>query len=1210
MRFLTPVVLAQSTRDIAQAIRTGQTPALAHGLCEGYKVALISALAAQDAENAAAPCPPLLIVAANDMAAARLVEDLVALLGNEAIALLPARPTAFYRMGSESREVACHRLQTLHRARQGGLRALVAPIDALLQGLQPHALFDARTLCLARGARIMPEALCQALDEAGYERGEKVEERGQFAARGGLIDIWPVDDASPVRMEFWDDEIDTLRTFDPETQRSIEMLDELTVSPATEALLDENGASRAIAAIEELLAVQPPVRALGELKSDVLPDLWSMEDETVSPEEDEAAETPQHRRMRLQCQMLLDMLRAGRRFLALERMIPLLFEEVETPLDYLKGAHVVIDEPNRCSERADNLLMEFSEQYTTALERGDALPGQDKLMFGYGEAISRLLKAPLLALQSLMLKPEGLSPRLIIAPKNGAAPACHGKVNILADDIRAALRVRHGVALLAGGYARGERLREALEEFGIEAHCRDDAVPGVGEVVILPAAQTHGFRTDEAALTVFAASEIYGAAQMQRRSGKKRTGAAIESFTDLRVGDAVVHDNHGVGIYKGMSKQELGGAMRDFMLIAYAGGDMLYVPTEQMNRVQKYIGSEDGTPRINRLGGGEWQRAKQKVRASIREMATDLVRLYAERQARKGHAFAPDTPWQRQFEEAFPYEPTADQVASIEEIKADMERTQVMDRLLCGDVGYGKTEVAVRAAFKAVIDAKQVAFLAPTTVLAQQHAQTLRRRFEGFPVSVDVISRFRTPQEQKKIIAQVNKGEIDILVGTHRLLSADIRWKDLGLLIVDEEHRFGVQHKEQLKDMKKTVDVLTLSATPIPRTLHMSMAGIRDMSLLETPPEERYPVQTFVTEYSDGLVRDALLRELGRGGQAYVLYNRVETIDRMHEHLRRLVPEARIAVGHGQMKESMLEDVMLDFFDGKFDVLLCSTIIESGLDVPNANTLVVCESDRFGLAQLYQLRGRVGRSNRLAYAYLTVRPDKILSETAEKRLSAIREYTEFGSGFKIAMRDLEIRGAGNILGAEQHGHMSAVGYDMYVKLMAEMVAEIRGEAGVTPDVETQIEARVDAYLPTGYGGGERTRVEVYKRIARINSPEERGDVIEELIDRFGDVPHPVKNLVDIAYLKGLCQQLYIEKATLTPGLATLRFSAGASLDPTVLMGAITRGEGMALHGTQPPTLLVREQGASPEVLVTRVSARLEALIEAMSAGDGNDVTGS
>ncbi|MDD3411520.1 MAG: transcription-repair coupling factor, partial [Eubacteriales bacterium] len=644
------------------------------------------------------------------------------------------------------------------------------------------------------------------------------------------------------------------------------------------------------------------------------------------------------------------------------------------------------------------------------------------------------------------------------------------------------------------------------------------------------------------------------------------------------------------------------------LLIQYAGSDKLYVPTDQFDRVTKFIGAEQNPPKLNRLGGQEWEKQKSKVKAGLKKLAFDLAELYARRQLQNGFAFSHDTPWQQEFEDGFPYELTADQQQSVAQIESDMESAHNMDRLLCGDVGYGKTEVALRAAFKAVVDSKQVAFLAPTTILAQQHYNTVKKRFAGFPVTVEMLSRFRTAKEQKETLAQLKEGKVDIIVGTHRLLAKDVQFKDLGLLIIDEEHRFGVAHKEAIKHMKTKVDVLTLSATPIPRTLHMSMVGIRDMSVLETPPEERLPVKTFVIPYDDQLIKEAIQRELARGGQVYFLYNRVRSIEQMYQRIKNLVPEARVGVAHGQMRENALEDVMMDFYGGAFDVLLCTTIIESGLDVPEANTLIVFDADRLGLSQLYQIRGRVGRSNRQAYAYFTVRRDKMLSETAEQRLSAIREFTEFGAGYRIAMRDLEIRGAGDVLGPEQHGHLSAVGYDMYCKLIEQAVGEAQGRKE-TPELDTRVELRIDAFLPDEYVPEEKLRVEIYKRIAMIEDEASRLDIEEELIDRFGDVPEPVANLMNIAQLRAVTRQLGVSHLFLKPDGLHLRLDEKYLPDLNALYAAVQAvDERLAFTVTRPPELLVREKNLTPETalplaieLLTKVLARVNTQKEAQPA---------
>ena len=682
----------------------------------------------------------------------------------------------------------------------------------------------------------------------------------------------------------------------------------------------------------------------------------------------------------------------------------------------------------------------------------------------------------------------------------------------------------------------------------------------------------NGFLLKESGIAVISDADIWGEGYRKSKS-RKYSGERISTFTDLKEGNYVVHEDHGVGIYRGMTRIQSEGTWRDYLLIQYDGNDKLYVPVEQLERVQRYIGNPGATPKLNRLGGGEWARQKGKVKESLKTLAFDLKALYAERSRETGYAFGPDTAWQREFEDEFPYELTADQAQSVKEIAADMESHRNMDRLLCGDVGYGKTEVSLRAAFKAIADNKQAALLAPTTILVQQHYNTVVKRFRNTGARVDYLSRFRTPKEQKDVLQKLENGEIDIIIGTHRLLAKDVKFKDLGLLIVDEEQRFGVAHKEAIKNMKRQVDVLTLSATPIPRTLHMSMTGIRDMSVLETPPEDRIPVQTVVTEYSDALIRDAILREIGRGGQVYFLYNRVRSIETFYERLRALVPEAHIGVAHGQMREHQLEDVMMDFYAGNYDVLLCTTIIENGLDVPGANTLIVFDADRFGLSQLYQLRGRVGRSNRQAYAYFTVRTDKILTETAQQRLAAIREFTEFGAGFRIAMRDLEIRGAGNILGPEQHGHLATVGYDMYCKLMEETLAEVQGRRE-TRDLETRVDLQVDAFLATDYVSEEKQRMEMYKRIASVVTDDERADVTDELIDRYGELPPAAETLLDVSQLRGLCNRIGVSVVSRGKEGLVMKLDERYVPDGACFLQAIAETDGRLVMTVKRPYRLV------------------------------------
>ncbi|MDY3763228.1 MAG: transcription-repair coupling factor, partial [Candidatus Ventricola sp.] len=1125
----------------------------ASGLAGAQKMHLACALAEATGR-------PLLVLCESERAAAAAMEDVSALLGG-GVSLFPAREITFYQEVAASREVACRRIETLHRLITGQTRAVVCPADALLHRVMPRSVFSRHTIRLEVGQVLPTDELIERLLAGGYTREYMVEGRGQFSVRGGIVDIYPADSLSAVRVEFFDEELDAIRQFDVMNQRSPQNLTEVAIPPASEAPVPEED----MQALCDLLraAMKRQTRAMNAArdaeKEPTLADLPLEDGEVAVP----AAFTRESRTMeRFQENLThaLEQLECGVSNRLLEKVIHLLYDHTETLCDYMTRPIVVLDEPEALFARMDSRRGEFDQALASALERGEAVPEQEGLMLPREAALSALRQHTMIAMTTILRPLAELRPTLLAQMGGMGAGSYGGRTKDMCDDVSRWLAGGWRVVILSGGSARGERMRQSFEDEGIDARFDElgAKAPLPGECIIYPLMLSGGFQYPEIRLAVLVEGDVYGAKGKVQKT-KEKKASKIASFTDLNVGDYVVHETHGIGIYQGTKRLTSEGASRDYLVVQYLGSDKLYVPADHLDRIQKYIGGGEGAaPKLSRLGGKDWDKQKSKVRESLKELAFDLVQLYAERQKNKGHAFGKDTLWQQEFEENFPYEETPDQLQATEEIKRDMEREEPMDRLLCGDVGYGKTEVALRAAFKAVMDGKQVAILAPTTILAQQHYNTLLRRFEGFPVVADVLSRFSTPKEQKETLRRLKDGEIDIVVGTHKLLGKDVKFKDLGLLIVDEEQRFGVGHKETIKNMKKTVDVLTMSATPIPRTLHMSMVGIRDMSLLETPPQARYPVQTYVMEYQDSVIRDAILREIGRGGQVFFLYNRVGSIDQCYRQLQRLVPEARIAIAHGQMKENVLEDVMLDFSQQKYDVLLCTTIIESGLDIPLANTLIIYDADHFGLSQLYQTRGRVGRSNRLAYAYFTVRPGKVLSETAQKRLDAIREFTEFGSGFRIAMRDLELRGAGNLLGPQQSGHLANIGYDLYCKLLEEAVLEAQGK---TPepnrDVETRMDVHVNAYLPAEYVTGDRQRLEVYKRIASIRTAEQRDDIEDELIDRFGDEPQCVANLVAVAYLKAMCQSIGIDRVIQSDGRIDMRFAPEAQVDGEALFKALT-----------------------------------------------------
>ncbi|MEG0511502.1 MAG: transcription-repair coupling factor [Clostridia bacterium] len=1107
---------------------------------------------------------PVVLISPSELIAQKQAQDVERLTGSDC-AILPARDIQFSR-AAMSRESTWQRLRVLDALALGKTHVLCMSIDSLLDRCVPKKRFQAAALSLTQGERFAPEKLMTALLNSGYERVPMVEGRGQCAMRGSILDVYPANEPDALRIEFFDDEIDSIRRFDCISQRSIARVKAARLAPATECLLtDPESAARRLkaaisagvghamsesAAAQTAATAQAPAKASAKGESADTDALPSLEHFLSGLDALEAAEAllkagkapsqaeekaPSEADPLVSEAMLsykrhlddVDRVRAGQSIRTAPMWMNVLCEQTVLATAYLDRPILLLDHPDQFQGRLKAAANEFTESYEDARLRGDAFDAQQDLLFSYEALLEDWQNKAVVALTDMQTTLGRLNPTAFLCFGSKSPMPYQSRLETLCEDIARWKEQNCTIILLTGGEARGRRLQKALQEQNMPSSYAESLDGNLisREVILLPVAYNKGFLHPEAHLCVLSDTDLYGNAY-QRARKKQNAGERIASFTDLKIGDYVVHDMHGVGLYQGVVQMEADGVKRDYLLIHYAGNDKLYVPADQFDRVQKFIGAEHSAPKLNRLGGGEWEKQKSRVKAGLKKLAFDLAELYAKRAKNTGYAFSHDNPWRQEFEDMFPYELTADQQQSVAQIESDMESPRNMDRLLCGDVGYGKTEVALRAAFKAVVEGKQVALLAPTTILVQQHFNTIKKRFAGFPVKFDMLSRFRTPKEQKVILEKLKSGDLDLIVGTHRLIAKDVQFKDLGLLIVDEEHRFGVHHKESIKNIKTRVDVLTLSATPIPRTLHMSMVGIRDMSVLETPPEERLPVKTYVMEYDDAVIREALRRELSRGGQVYFLYNRVRSIEQMHDRIKALVPEARIGIAHGQMRDNALEDIMLDFYAGAYDVLLCTTIVESGLDVPDANTLIVFDADHFGLSQLYQIRGRVGRSNRQAYAYFTVRGNKQLSETADKRLAAIREFTEFGAGYRIAMRDLEIRGAGDVLGPEQSGHLSTVGYDMYVKLIEQAVGEAQGIEQI-PELDTRVELQIDAYLPQDYVPQEQLRVEIYKRIAMIEDENGRMDIEEELIDRFGDVPTPVHNLMLIAQLRGVTRKLGI-----------------------------------------------------------------------------------
>ena len=1059
----------------------------------------------------------MIIVTHSDMEAKNIYEDL-SFYTND-IYYFPAKEVVFYNIDAISGDLRWARLKVIKEILSSNKKIIVTSIDSLTSVYTPKSLFVEYNIILSVDDEVDFKDLSRKLLECGYERVESVEGKGEFSLRGGILDVFPPTSTYPYRIELFGDNIDSIRTFNTESQRSIEKVDTMEIFPAKEIILSEEALNRGK---ENILKELEEVKAIG--KSD---------DERIEKLE---------RLVKSNIESLTETLT----FETVDSYLPCFYERPDSFFDYVKNYTYIVDEVKKCEGKLDSCYFEFRENYEAFLQRGGILPSQSNLLLNKEDLIEKLELQKAITLDVFATNSKILNPIKRHLLTGITLNSYQGQLDLLIEDIKEKKANGYKTVILSGTRPRGERLVNTLRDREIESVYRDDiSTIEFGEVVITFGNLLKGFEYPDLKICVISDKDVFGEAKRKiakRKTNKKGIGK-IKSFAELKLGDYVVHANHGVGVYKGIKQIEVGGHKRDYLDIVYDKGDKLYVPVDQLDLVQKYIGSEGKTPKVNKLGSNDWNKAKAKVKKSINEIAQDLVKLYATRATLRGYKFNKDTEWQRQFEDEFPFEETPDQLTSLEEIKKDMESDKPMDRLLCGDVGYGKTEVAVRAAFKAVMDGKQVAFLVPTTILAEQHYKNMLKRFSDFPVKIDMISRFRSAKEQKATLQAVKEGNVDILIGTHRLVSKDIVFKDLGLLIIDEEQRFGVAQKEKIKSLKKNVDVLTLSATPIPRTLHMSLTGARDISVIETPPEERYPIQTYVVEQNDQLVRDAILREVNRDGQVYYVYNRVESIEGMAKYLSDLVPECKVGIIHGQMTERQLEKEMVSFMNKDYDVLVCTTIIETGIDIPNVNTMIIHDSDKMGLSQLYQLRGRVGRSNRIAYAYFMYTKDKVLTEVAEKRLKALKDFTELGSGFKIAMRDLEIRGAGNMMGSAQHGHMAAIGYDLYCRMLEDTIKIIKGEIDKEP-IETTVDLKVDAYIPGTYIEDEIQKIEVYKKIAAIESLEDYMDIKAELEDRYSEIPEPVYNLMDIAYIKSRVKLLSIEEIKETPKEIKFIFADG------------------------------------------------------------------
>lgn len=1022
----------------------------------------------------------------------------------------PAKDFIFYSADVHGNQLAGERLRCIQKiiAAQDNKTniTVITTIDGCVDMLMPLQRYRDNIIHFKNSDIIDTEKLISKLVGIGYTRVPMIDGQGQFAVRGGIIDIFSYTDETPVRIELWDDEIDSIRFFDVESQRSVEKIQTYDVFPATEWILSEDEIDAGFEKVKD-----------------------EVEKQLVTLGNDKKKKTQQEMDA---CNRLRHAYADFERTRDYSKFILSFTDEIEGFTDYFPKDETVfvLDEPDRIMERMELISYEYEESMKNRLEGGYVVASQTKLMRPIAEVYKNMQSSRLMLLSSLDYKPKMLKPADYLRIDARSISSYNNSFEYLADDINKYKRTGYRVVLVCNSRTRAARIVADLEELGTQSYFSEDYDKEImpGTVMVTYGNIHRGFEYPLIGFVIITENDIFTSRTRKKQKKKKKyEGRSIAGFNELNVGDYVVHEMHGLGVYKGIEKITVEGVEKDYIKIEYAGNSNLYVLATQLDRLQKYAASDtEKKPKLNKLGSVEWNKTKAKVHGAVEEIAKDLVELYSIRQNQKGYAFGPDTVWQKEFEEMFPYEETDDQLNAIADTKADMESTRIMDRLICGDVGYGKTEVAIRAAFKAVQEGKQVAYLVPTTILAQQHFNTFEQRMKNFPLKVAQLSSFRTNKEIKETLADLKKGFVDVVIGTHRLLSKDVEFKDLGLLIIDEEQRFGVAHKEKIKKLKNNIDVLTLSATPIPRTLHMSLVGIRDMSVLEEPPVDRVPIQTFVTEHNDEMIREAINRELARGGQVYYVYNRVRSIDEAAAHIQELVPQANVAFAHGQMEKRELEKIMVDFINGDIDVLISTTIIETGMDISNVNTMIIEDADKFGLSQLYQLRGRVGRSNRTAYAFLLYRRDRMLTEVAEKRLSAIREFSDFGSGFKIAMKDLEIRGAGNVLGKSQHGHMAAVGYDLYCKMLNEAVNDLKGIKNEY-SFETNVDLSVDAYIPSTYIKSEYQKLDIYKRIAAIESEEELSDMKDELVDRYGSLSTPAVNLLNIALIKSMAHKIGI-----------------------------------------------------------------------------------
>lgn len=1142
--FTEPIVAHKSFQKIMKAIEKKKLPVTARGLTSQAKCNLIAALSEKTGKR------KRLIITHDEVRARELVLDMK--LYDKKVFFYPAKDFLFFAADLQGNAILKERMEVLKRLALEEEITVVTSLEAGLLRQLPLSVIKDHLVELRVGDSLDLEKLRLVLTEGGYELVNQISDRGQFAIRGGLVDVFPLAEENPFRVELWGDEIDSIRSFDGESQRSIENLEEIYIYPAKEIVISKGKREEGL-------------KRLTKEKDELVKKLRA------------AMKTEEAARLHRQVEEFKENLDIYGGSFGMEGFINYFSEETSSFFDFFSGDGLIfVDEPHRLEERGKAVDFQWRESMGTRLEKGYILPGQAGLLFDYKEILASLLGECTIFLNVLDQKTNILKEKIGFDMGARQIQSYHGDLSLLVKDLKKFQEKKYKTILVTSSTTRAERLAGELRDYGLSAYFAEkDSVPKASQTVVVKGGLTKGFEFPSEGFALISETDVFGEKKKKKAKKKKRADEnSIASFSELHEGDYVIHDTYGIGIYRGIEKITRDYVTKDYVKIEYADESSLYLSATGLDLLQKYSTKEGARPRLSKLGGKDWTNTKNRVKASIYEVAKDLVALYARRNEEKGYAYSSDTVWQTEFEEMFPFEETEDQLAAISDVKRDMESTKIMDRLICGDVGFGKTEVAIRAAFKAVTDGKQVAVLVPTTILAGQHYQTFKERMKNFPISVDFLSRFKTEKEVKKIKERLANGSLDIVIGTHKLLGKDISFKDIGLLIIDEEQRFGVSHKEKIKKLRTRVDVLTLSATPIPRTLHMSLTGIRDMSLLEEPPADRLPIQTYVLEHDDEMIREAILRELSRGGQVYYVYNRVKGIEDVAEKLRLLLPDARISYAHGQMSERELEAIMTSFISGEIEVLLSTTIIETGIDISNVNTIIIDDADRMGLSQLYQLRGRVGRSTRTSFAFLMYKQGKLLKEVAEKRLAAIKEFTDLGSGFRISMRDLEIRGAGNLLGKVQSGHIDTVGYELYCKLLNEAVRKLKGEASYEDDFETKVDISIDAHIPVSYIKNEVQRLEMYKKIAAVEGEEDVTDLKDEFLDRYGDLPETVDCLIEISYLRFLAHEAFVEALVISEKEARLSMYQGARLKADCLLPFVKSYEGRLIFKYGKPIVFV------------------------------------